>query len=204
MWNPLGSNPEHIKAHGVRPASQECDALRRVDLQWSLMETGIQLLWNLWFGASAKAGQKYFGWRMLLCEDQSITQGQFGFNQRLMKNGQVFKVIAGSVSLSAQHLCCLPSWGGESSELLTNSLIFCGTSDELPGRWLQLLAVVQLSWCASVALGFWLSGLQLLSSRLPISTAVSRAARCRTARASVLNWPFADSAKILSFHPNQN
>lgn len=109
VWNPLGSNPEHIKAHGIRPASQECDALRRVDLQRNLTEPGIQFLWNLWFGASAKAGQKFFDWRMLICEDQSITQGQFGFNQRLVKNGQVLKVVSDSVSLSAKHLCCLPS-----------------------------------------------------------------------------------------------
>jgi len=109
VWNPLGSNPEHINAHGIRPASQERDALGTVDSQRSLMETGVLLWWNLSFGASAKAGQKCFDWRMLICEDQSITQRQFGFNQRLMKNGQVLKVVSASVSFSAKQLCCLPA-----------------------------------------------------------------------------------------------
>lgn len=82
---------------------------QRVHFQRNLVETGIQLSWNLRFGASAKARHKRFDWRTLIYEDQSITQGQVGFNQRLMKNNQVLKVVSVSVSLSAKALSCLPS-----------------------------------------------------------------------------------------------
>lgn len=114
VWNPSGANPEHIKAGGIRPASPERggDALGRLDLQ-SLMQTGIQLSWNLSSGASAKAGQKRSEWRTLICADQSITQGKFGFNQRLMENRQVLKVLSVSVSFSAEHLG--PALGGSNS-----------------------------------------------------------------------------------------
>lgn len=205
VWNPWGSKPEHVKVHGIRPVSQECYALRRVDLQRSLMDTGIQLSWNLWFGASAKAGQKCFDWRMPICQDQSITQGQFGFNQRLMKNGHVLKVISVSVSLSAKHLCCLPS------ELMGKQKL--RAVHQLPHLLRHVWQAAGetapvLGCCASLLVhrcgtGIWLSILQLLGSWLPSSAAVSHPVRCRTARASVLDWLFAESAKILSFHPNQ-
>lgn len=203
VWNPLDSNPDHIKACGIRPASHECDALGRVDLQRILMETGIQLSWNLWSGASAKARQKCFDWRMLICEDQSITQGRFGFNQRLMKTGQVLKVVSVSLSLSAKHLRCLPSElvRKKSSELLPNSLIFCSTSDELPGSQLQPLAAVPFSWCVSVAwdLGFPVCCSSAVSCPAPQRCPVQWGA----GQPEFQCWPFAESDQILSIHPDQ-
>lgn len=199
VWNPLGSNPEHIKAHGIRPESQECDALRREDLQRSLMEIGIQLSWNLWFGASAKAGQQCFAWRMLICEDQSITQGQFGFNQRLMKNGRVLKVLSVSVSLSAKHLCCLPS------ELMVNRKlraapqlphllqhVWWAAGETAPA--LGCRAAFLVRRCGTGILAFQFAAPQQSAAQLHSCVSSSK---CRTARASVLDWPFAESAKTL-------
>lgn len=171
VWNPLGSNPEDIKARGIRPVSQEQDALRRVDLQSSLVKAGIQLLWNLWFGASAKAGQKCFDWRMLICEDQSITQGQFGFNQRLMTKWRGFESRYQSLSAylpSTSAACLVSRWGSESSELLPNSLLLCGTAEKLPGCCPApgCCAAFLLHWCGTGILAFQFAVLQQLAAQL--------------------------------------
>lgn len=201
VWNPLGSNPEHIKAHGIRPASQEYDALRRVDLQSRVVEAGVQLSWNVWFGASAKAGQKCFDWRMLICEDQSITQGQFGFNQRLMKKWFWKLYQSLSAYLPSTSAACPESWWGSKSPELPPQLPplvwhSWGAAWELPSSWLLCSFSAALMW-------HWDFGFPVCSSSAVSCPAVSRPARYRTARASVLDWPSADSAKILSFHPNE-
>lgn len=160
------------------------------------METGIQLSWNLRFGASAKAGHKYFDWRTLICEDQSITLGQFGFNQRLMKNEQVLKVVSVSVSylpgpqLPAQ---CADGAPGAGSWLPTSA----SSAAQLPGGRLQLLAAVQLPWCVDEAPGLWLPSLQLLACRLPVSCAPTSELQDR--QSLVLAWLSAENAKMWSF-----
>lgn len=160
------------------------------------METGIQLSWNLRFGASAKAGHKYFDWRTLICEDQSITLGQFGFNQRLMKNEQVLKVVSVSVSylpgpqLPAQ---CADGAPGAGSWLPTSA----SSAAQLPGGRLQLLAAVQLPWCVDEAPGLWLPSLQLLACRLPSSCTPTSELQDR--QSLVLAWLSAENAKMWSF-----
>lgn len=126
-------------------------------------------------GGSARAAQRCFECRALLCTDQSSAQGQSGFNQGLMKNGSALEILSGSGSCSAEHLCSLPSLRAAPS-----SLSLCHTSKELLGPWLQLLAAVQGT---HVALALWLCNLQLLRPWLSSSTAVSM--RCRTATAGL-------------------
>lgn len=166
-------------------------SLRRVDLQGSLMETGLQLSWNPWFGASAEAGQECFEWRVPLCTDQSSTQGQCGFNQRLMKNGRGLEVLSGSGSCSAEHLCSLPSTQSCSPAPSASATHLESCWGDGSSSWLS----------CRTPMWHWDFGFPVCSSS---GVGCPAPQLCPWgAGQPVLDWPFAGSAEILSFHPNQ-
>lgn len=117
--------------------------------------------------------------------------GQCGFNQRLMKNGRGLEVLSGSGSCSAEHLCSLPSTQSCSPAPSASATHLESCWGDGSSSWLS----------CRTPMWHWDFGFPVCSSS---GVGCPAPQLCPWgAGQPVLDWPFAGSAEILSFHPNQ-